>query len=757
MNLPFKREDVEARITELLSQMTREEKVGQLVQLSPSIFGAFGMTMDEIIQKLVNGEMSHEEFSKLDRDYQEDKIRAGLIGSMGGVAGAAKVNELQRIAVEESRLGIPLLFGLDVIHGYRTIFPIPLAEACSWEPELARRTAEAAAREAAASGINWTYAPMVDIARDPRWGRIAEGAGEDPYLASRFAEARVQGFQGDDLTRPSALLACAKHFTAYGGAVGGRDYNTVDISLQTLHEVYLPPFRAAAEAGVGTFMSAFNDLNGVPCTANRYLMTEVLREQFGFEGFVVSDANAVAEVMVHGYAETRQEASLKALSAGVDMDMSRGTYLEDLPQLLAEGTLDEAVLDEAVRRVLRIKFAMGLFDQPYRADPEQEAKVLLAPEHRTLAREAARRSIVLLKNDRDVLPLGKQAKKIALIGPLADNAEEMHGTWAVSGDPKDVVTIRQGLVDALGQDSQILYAKGCEITGEDADFSEALEAARQADVIIAVVGESSSMSGEAASRLSLDLPGRQEDLLKALHQTGKPLVVVLINGRPLTIPWVAEHADAILEAWQLGTESGHAIADVLLGDYNPSGKLVVTFPYSVGQVPIYYNHPNTGRPTGPIKFTTKYIDGPTEPLYPFGYGLSYTTFAYERLSLSQTDMTPDGRMTVEVEVTNTGNRFGEEIVQLYVTDLVASRVRPVKELKGFVKVALEPGETKRVTMELKAADLGFYNERMEYVVEPGRFKLHAGPNSREGLEAEFRIVPDPGRKINNPGSEIKQK
>lgn len=737
----YKRDEIENKITDLLSRMTPEEKIGQLVQLSPSLFGAFGLTQDEIIQKLVNGEMSREEFSKLERDYQEDKIRAGLVGSMGGVTGAARVNELQRIAVEESRLGIPLLFGLDVIHGYRTIFPIPLAEACSWEPELARKTAEVAAREASAAGVSWTFAPMVDIARDPRWGRIAEGAGEDPYLASRFAEARVKGFQGDDLADPERLLACAKHFAAYGGATGGRDYNTVDLSLQTLHDVYLPPFKAAAKAGAGTFMSAFNDLNGVPCTANRYLLSDVLRDQFGFEGFVVSDANAVAEVMVHGYAETRQDASMKALTAGVDVDMSQGTYLEDLPQLLAEGVIPESVLDEAVRRVLRIKFAMGLFENPYRTTPERERQTLLAPEHLALAREAARRSIVLLKNENGVLPLGKRGLKIALVGPLADNKEEMHGTWATTGHPEDVVTIRQGIVSAVGEDSRILYAKGCEIDGDETDFSEALEAARQADVIIAVVGESSAMSGEAASRISLDLPGRQEALLKALHETGKPLVVVLINGRPLAIPWVAEHADAIVEAWQLGTQSGHAVADVLFGDYNPSGKLVVTFPYSVGQVPIYYNHPKTGRPAGPIKFTSKYIDGPAEPLYPFGFGLSYTTFKYERLKLSAAEMTTDGQLTVEVDVTNTGNRFGEEIVQLYVTDLVASRVRPVKELKGFAKVALEPGETKRVAFELKAAELGFHNERMEYVVEPGRFKILVGPNSREGLECDFSILP----------------
>ncbi|WP_256758094.1 beta-glucosidase BglX [Cohnella sp. WQ 127256] len=738
--MKFMYDDVEVSIARLLEQMTLEEKIGQLMQLSPSLFGAFGLTKDEIIAQMVNGELSYEEFSQIGRDYHEDKIRAGLIGSMGGVTGAAKVNELQRIAVEESRLGIPILFGLDVIHGYRTIFPIPLAEACSWEPELARETAKIAAKEAAAAGLHWTFAPMVDIARDPRWGRISEGAGEDPYLGSLMAAARVKGFQGEDLSNPSALLACAKHLVAYGGAVGGRDYNTVDMSLQMLHDVYLPPFKAAAEAGVGTFMSAFNDLNGIPCTANRYLLSEVLRKQYGFQGFVVSDANSVAEVMVHGYAETRKEASKKALMAGVDMDMSHGTYEEDLPQLLAEEQLSHADLNEAVRRVLRMKFALGLFENPYRTTPEQEQRLLLAPEHLTLAREAAQRSIVLLKNENEALPLSRGNKKIALIGPLADNADEMLGAWAISGNPNNVVTIREGIAAAAGGDTQVVYAKGCEIDDNKSDFTEALEAARGSDVVIAVVGESSNMSGEAASRLNLGLPGRQEELLKALHAAGKPLIVVLVNGRPLSIPWAAEHADAIVEAWQLGTLSGHALADVLFGDYNPSGKLVATFPHSAGQVPVYYNHPNTGRPTGEFKFTMKYLDGSTEPLYPFGYGLSYTTFAYERLTLSQSEVTADGRIIAEVDITNTGNRFGEEVVQLYVSDVVASRVRPIKELKGFAKVALQPGECKRVAIELEVASLGFHNEFLEYVVEPGRFMVYVGPNSKDGIESEFVLI-----------------
>ncbi|MCM8709902.1 glycoside hydrolase family 3 C-terminal domain-containing protein [Clostridium sp. SYSU_GA19001] len=736
----FIREDYEKKIDELIAKMTLKEKIGQLVQISPSLFGAFGLTVDELIQKLVNGELSPEEFEKLDRDYHEDEIREGIIGSMGGVIGAEKSNELQRIAIEESRLGIPMLFGLDVIHGFRTVFPIPLAEACSFDIDMIKKSARIAAKEASAAGIHWTFAPMVDISRDPRWGRIAEGAGEDTYLGSVIAAARVEGFQGDDLSDTESILACAKHFAAYGAAVAGRDYNTVDMSLQTLHEVYLPPFEAAAKAGAATFMSSFNDINGVPSTANKYLLTDVLRGKFGFNGFVVSDANSVAECVVHGHSADRKEASRKALLAGLDMDMSHGTFREDLPDQAADGTIPEEVLNEAVRRILRIKFMMGLFDNPYRTSKEKEEKTILCAEHIEAAREMAKRSIVLLKNENNILPLKKNLKKIAVVGPLADNAEEMLGTWAVTGRAEDVVTILSGIKSKVSSETEILYAKGCEITGDkDADFKEAVEAASKADVVIAVVGEKSDMSGEASSRMYLDLPGKQEELLKALHETNKPLIVVLINGRPLTIPWVSENAASIVEAWQLGIQSGPAVADVLFGDYNPSGKLVVTFPYSVGQVPIYYNHPMTGRPAGKIKFTSKYIDGPVEPLYPFGFGLSYTTFSYNNLVLSSTEVKANEKLIISVDVTNTGNVAGEEIVQVYVSDVTASRVRPVKELKGFKKILLQPGQCETVSIELNVSELGFYNENLEYIVEPGLFKIYAGPNSKEGLEGEFNV------------------
>lgn len=737
----FIRENYEKRIDELIAKMTLEEKIGQVVQISPSLFGAFGMTQDEIITKLVNGELSPEEFEKIERNYHEDEIRQGILGSMGGVTGAEKSNELQKIAIEESRLGIPILFGLDVIHGFRTVFPIPLAEACSWEPELMKETARIAAKEASAAGVHWTFAPMVDISRDPRWGRVAEGAGEDTYLGSVIAAARVEGFQGEDLPNPESILACAKHFAAYGAPVGGRDYNTVDISLQTLHDVYLPPFEAAAKAGAATFMSAFNDINGVPCTANKYLLTDVLRDKFSFKGFVVSDANSVAECVTHGHSADRKEASRKALLAGLDMDMSQGTYREDLPEQVTDGAIPEIALDEAVRRVLRVKFLLGLFDNPYRTNKEKEESTILCKEHIETAREMARRSIVLLKNENNTLPLKKDLKKIAVIGPLADNAEDMLGSWAVVGRPEDAVTVLSGIKAAVCSETDILYSKGCEITADkNADFKDAVEAARQSDVVIAVVGESSSMSGEASSRMDLTIPGKQEELLRALRETGKPLVVVLINGRPLSIPWISENVDALVEAWQLGIQSGNAIADVLFGDYNPSGKLVATFPYSVGQVPLYYNHPMTGRPAGKMKFTSKYIDGPMEPLYPFGFGLSYTTFSYNNLFLSSLEVEKDEKVVISIDVTNTGNLPGEEIVQLYVQDVVGSKVRPVKELKGFKKILLQPGQCETVKLELNISELGFHDGNMEYIVEPGLFKVYVGPNSKEGIEAEFNVV-----------------
>ena len=718
----FLQPEIEAKIDALLAEMTLLEKAGQLTQLGPSMVGGF-----DIEAFLDNPEL----FKEAKRDFHEDWIRKGEVGSYLGVQGADEINRLQKIAIEESRLGIPMIFGLDVIHGYRTMFPIPLAEACSWEPELARKTAEIAAREASAAGIHWTFAPMMDIARDARWGRIAEGSGEDPFLGSAFAAARVKGFQGDDPTDQQHLAACAKHYIGYGGAVAGRDYNTVEMALQTLHEIYLPPFTAAVNAGVFTFMSAFNDLNGVPTSGNRYTLTDVLRGKLGFNGFVVSDSNSIGELVQHGYAADRKEAGKKALLAGVDMDMVTESYRFDIPELVEAGVIPMAVVDEAVRRILRVKFLLGLFERPYRSNADNESATQLTAEHLAVARESARRSIVLLKNEGNILPL-KGDRKIAVIGPFADSQEDMLGSWSFTGAAKDVVTILSGIKST--SNGEVLYAQGCDPKGDKpADFTHAVQVAEQSDIVIAVVGESAGMSGEAASRLHLGLTGHQEALLEALKGTGKPLVVLLSNGRPLAIPWITLHTDAILETWQLGVQAGNAVADVLFGAYNPSGKLSATFPYSVGQCPIYYNHPNTGRPAGDFYFTSKYNDGPVAPLYPFGFGLSYASFEYSKLEINA----GSEKVIVSAVVRNIGKVAGEEVVQLYIGDVVGSRVRPLKELKSFQKILFAPGESRTVTFELNVSDLGFYDVDMQYIVEPGQFKVWVGTNSAEGLEGEF--------------------
>lgn len=709
--------DIEKKIDELLVKMTLEEKIGQMTQHGTSIY-----------------------YESL--DICEDMIREGKIGSFLTLRGAEKINKLQKIAVEESRLGIPLVFGDDVIHGYKTIFPIPLATACSWDMEKIKQSAEIAAREASAAGLKWTFAPMVDIARDPRWGRIAEGAGEDPHLGSEIAAAWVQGFQGDDYSNPESVVACVKHFAAYGAAIGGRDYNTVDMSLQMLHEVYLPPFKAAVAAGVGTVMTAFNDLNGVPCTGSKYLLEEVLRKQFEFKGFVVSDANSVFEMVPHGFAEDRKEAACKGVQAGLDMDMASVCYENELEKLVSEGKIDGDLLNESVRRILRIKYAAGLFENPY-TDASREQTDILSDENINAAREIARSSIVLLKNDDDLLPIKKDTKKIAIVGPLADDTLNPLGTWACSGSSENVVSLLAGIKNAVAKEAEILYAPGCDIEGDSTDgFEEALQLAQKADVIIAAVGEGKTLSGEAKSRSNLKLPGKQEELLKILYNTGKPLVVVLMNGRPLVMPWALDKkVPAILEAWHLGIQSGNAIADVIFGDYNPGGKLVTSFPHSEGQLPVYYNHPSTGKPASEEnRFTTKYIDVPVKPLYSFGYGLSYTKFEYTDLNIIPKEVKTGGKVAIEAEIRNVGKVKGEEIVQLYVSDLCASRVRPVKELKGFKKIMLEPGEAQKVTFELETSALGFWDENMKYIIEQGRFKVLVAPNSEEGLEDEFTIV-----------------
>jgi beta-glucosidase len=708
----------ESRINALLARMTLAEKLGQLEQLDGEANGNF-------------------------RPEHRELVRKGLLGSTLNVRGAQRTNELQRIAMEESRLKIPLIFGFDVIHGYRTLFPVPLGEASSWDPAAAERSAAIAAAEARSAGVHWTFAPMLDIARDARWGRIVEGSGEDPYLGAAFGRARVRGFQGHDYSATDKVLACAKHWVAYGAAEAGRDYNTTDISERTLREIYFPPFKAALDEGVGTFMSAFNDLNGVPASANPFTLTKVLRGEWKFDGFVVSDYTSVEELIKHGLAANESEAARLALSAGVDMEMVSRLYGKHGPDLLKRGELSLATIDEAVRRILRIKMRLGLFEHPY-ADETRERSAIFTQPNQAAAREIAARSMVLLKNDRETLPLSKNVKSIALIGPLADDQKDMIGSWRGDGNAADAVTLLAGIKGKVSTSTKINYAKGCEINGDATDgFEAAVRAARGSDVVVIAVGESADMSGEASSRSSLDLPGRQMDLVKAVQATGKPTIVVLMNGRPLTINWIAENTQAILETWFAGTQAGNAIADVLFGDVNPGGKLPLTFPRTVGQEPLYYNHMNTGRPPdAKNNYTSKYLDVSWTPLFPFGYGLSYTQFHLSNLRLSTQRIRLDGRLSVSVDVENTGRRAGDEVVQLYVRDTVASVTRPVKELKGFQRVTLKPGEKRTLEFVLAPEQLGFYNREMRFVVEPGEFKVMLGTSSADEheLAASFEVV-----------------
>src|SRR5881398_1468347 len=712
--LSAQRPAAEPQIDSLLARMTLEEKLGQLNQVS------------------VDGQPNAE---------QLDLARKGLVGSFLNLAGADATHAAQHVVVAESRLHIPLVFGQDVIHGYRTIFPIPLGEAASWDPEAVEAAAHVAAREAAAAGVHWTFAPMVDIARDPRWGRIAEGSGEDPYLGSAMAAARVRGFQGRDLRAPDAVLATVKHFAAYGGAEGGRDYNTVDVSERTLREIYLPPYRAGVDAGAGSIMTSFNEIGGIPSHANRWLVTTLLRDEWKFPGLVVSDWAGVEELRNHSVAGSRADAGLVALEAGVDMDMVSRIYLEDLPALVRAGRIPIATVDAAVRRVLQAKRALGLFDDPYRGSSvERERNVLLAPEQRQLARTVAQEAIVLLKNDGNLLPLGPTRHTLAVIGPLADDHVAALGPWAGRGDPRDAVTPLEGIKARAGAGTEVRYAKGCGILDSTtAGFAEAVALARQAEVALLVLGEAGDMSGEAASRSSLALPGVQQQLLEAVQATGTPVVLILMNGRPLTVQWAADHVPAIVEAWFLGVETGPALAGVLFGDVSPSGKLPVTFPRAVGQIPIYYNHKNTGRPAGTDKYTSKYTDLPSSPLFPFGHGLSYTSFEYKELKLSAPTITPGGTLKVSATVTNTGAREGAEVAQLYVHDGVGTVTRPVRALAGFRRVSLKPGESRNVEFELTSKELGLYDQRMKFAVEPGKFRVYVGGSSVGGLEGEFEV------------------
>lgn len=713
---------IERRVDSVLALMTLDEKLGQLNQLP----GRWDGTQGKVVLT----------------DEHRGLIEQGLVGSFLGGLGLETAREMQEAAVRKSRLKIPLIFGHDVIHGYRTVFPIPLAEACTFDPDAVEMAARISAREATAAGIHWTFAPMVDIARDPRWGRIAEGSGEDTYLGSVLAAARVRGFQGTDFSDPSTLVACAKHFAAYGAAEAGRDYNIADIPERTLREIYLPPFKAAVDADVGTLMSAFNEIAGVPATAHRGIMTDVLRGEWGFKGFVVSDYTAVLELLQHGTAATPAEAAAQALSAGVDMEMVSEFYRKELPALVKKGDFPVSVVDESVRRILRVKFALGLFENPFRNyQPERFKTDILRKDHREFARRFAAQSIVLLKNEKNLLPLKKTTKTIAVIGPLANSQHEPLGPWHGEGKAHDVITLLEGVRSAVSKQTKVLYARGCDSTFTSTkEFDEAIRIARQSDVVILAVGERLNMSGEAASRSEIGLPGVQLELVQKIHATGKPVVLVLMNGRPLTIPWEAEHIPSIVETWFAGVEAGNAIADILFGDVNPSGKLSVSFPRNSGQIPIYYNYKNTGRPPSEHKYTSKYLDVPNTPLYPFGFGLSYTRFEYKDLKLSKDRVKAGETIVVSVMVQNTGKVEGKETVQLYVRDVVASVTRPVKELRGFKQVTLKPGESSTVQFVLTERDLEFYGRDMKKIVEPGKFTVFVGGSSVDGIETEFEVV-----------------
>lgn len=727
-------------VTGLINKMTIDEKIGQLNLVT---IGA--ATTGSVVNKGV-----------------EDKIKKGAIGGVFGIWGADKVKEVQDLATKSTRLHIPLIFGLDVIHGHRTIFPIPLGLSASWDMGLIKRSAQIAAKEATAEGLNWVYSPMVDIARDARWGRISEGSGEDPWYGSQVAKAMIQGYQGSSMKNADAVMACVKHFALYGGAEAGREYNTVDMSRIKMYQDYLPPYRAAVDAGAGSFMSSFNTIDGVPATGNQWLLTDVLRKQWGFKGFVVSDYTAVNEMEAHGLGDLQMVSAL-ALKAGLDMDMVGEGFLTTLKKSLAEGKVTKQEIDLACRRVLEAKYKLGLFDNPYKSiDATRETKDVLTPENRSEARNISKHSFVLLKNSAQTLPL-KKTGSIALVGPLANNQRDMLGTWVVAGDWEKSISVMQGIKNLVGNGVTINYAKGANIT-EDSSFiqrlnffgqqmvtvdkkpadellNEAVEAAKKSDVIVAVVGESQSMSGESSSRADIDIPESQKNMLKALAKTGKPLVIVLFNGRPLTLTWEDGHASAILDVWAPGTEAGNAIADVLFGDYNPAGKITATFPRSVGQIPIYYNHKNTGRPydgKGPSKFKSNYLDISNDPLYPFGYGLSYTTFGYSDVKLNKTKLKGTETLTATVTVTNTGKYAGEEVVQLYISDPVASISRSVKELKNFKKINLQPGEQKEVSFNITPEELKFYNTQLKYDWEPGKFIVQIGTNSSDTHSASVQ-------------------
>jgi len=733
-----KTSSIEHRVDSVLSLMTLEEKIGQLNLPSA---GAF-----------VTGSAESSDIAK--------KIEEGKVGGLFNIKTVANIKEMQKIAVEKSRLKIPLIFGMDVIHGYESVFPIPLGLSCSWDMDLIERSARIAAQEASADGINWTFSPMVDISRDPRWGRVSEGSGEDPFLGSEIAKAMVRGFQGNDLSANNTIMSCVKHYALYGASEAGRDYNTVDMSHQRMYNEYFPPYKAAVDAGVGSVMASFNEIDGVPATANKWLLTDVLRNQWGFKGFIVSDYTGVSEMINHGIGDL-QTVSARALDAGLDMDMVSEGLLTTLGNSVKEGKISEQQITEACRRILEAKFKLGLFDNPYKYCDEGRAKSeVFTAANRAEARSTAAQSFVLLKNKDNLLPI-KKTGTIALVGPLADAKENMTGTWSVAARFSESISVLEGLKKAVGANAKVLYAKGANLTDDEvleanstlfgkslhrdkrtatALIAEAVRIAKNSDVIVAAVGEAAEMSGEAASRANIDIPETQRDLLKALLKTGKPVVLVLFTGRPLALVWEQENVPAILNVWFGGSEAGDAIADVLFGDVNPSGKLSATFPQNVGQVPIYYAHKNTGRPlSGPWfqKFQSNYLDVSNEPLYPFGFGLSYTQFNYSNIVLSANEISSTDSLVVSVGVSNQGLREGSEVVQLYIRDLVGSSTRPVKELKAFKKIMLKAGETKTVDFTLTTKDLSYYKYDLSFGAEPGEFQVFVGGNSRDVKQASF--------------------
>lgn len=733
----------EKQVDSILDLMTLEEKIGQLNLPSAGQFTTGQATNSDI----------------------GGKIEKGLVGGLFNIKTVSSIKDIQKIAVEKSRLKIPLIFGMDVIHGYETTFPIPLGLSASWDMDMIKKTAQIAAIEASADGINWTFSPMVDISRDPRWGRVSEGSGEDVYLGGKIAEAMITGYQGDDLTLNNTIMACVKHFALYGAPEAGRDYNTVDMSRVRMYNEYLPPYKSAIDAGVGSVMAAFNEIDGVPATGNKWLLTDLLRDDWGFNGFLVTDYTGINEMVEHGMGDLQQVSAL-ALKAGVDMDMVGEGFLTTLQKSVEEGQVSVGEIDNAVRRMLTAKYELGLFNDPYKyCDESRPAKEIFTDENRAFARKVGAESTVLLKNNNQLLPLKKEGT-IALIGPLANNAVNMAGTWSVATKQEKSNPLLEGLKTVVGDKATILYAKGSNVDydlayekrvtmfGKDIPrddktdkqlLDEALAIAKKSDVIVAAIGETAELSGESSSVTNLQIPKAQKDLLNALLKTGKPVVVVLFTGRPLAITEENEKADAILNVWFPGSEAGLAISDVLFGDVNPSGKLTATFPMNVGQVPIFYNHKNTGRPLGNEdgnfeKFRSNYLDVRNEPLFPFGYGLSYTTFTYGDITLSSDTMTMDGNIEASVEVTNSGDYDGKEVVQLYTRDLVGSATRPVKELKGFQKIELEKGETKTVTFTLTAEDLKFYNTSLEFVAEPGDFQVFIGTDSAVKAMKTFKLT-----------------